>query len=108
VGRISDQIPDTPARAMPVFQDKGQQTWIERRNRGTGEQRRDAEGGPNLYPVGGRAADLVGWLAASLIFLMVGVLLLDAVTRNVLHIPLHWCVESRSSRSPHISFSAAP
>ncbi|MBA3520201.1 MAG: TRAP transporter small permease subunit [Rhizobiales bacterium] len=40
-----------------------------------------------------RLADLVGWLAASLIFLMVGVLLLDAVMRNVIHIPLHWCVE---------------
>ena len=39
------------------------------------------------------AADLVGWFAASLIFLMVGVLLLDAVTRNVIHVPLHWCVE---------------
>jgi len=36
---------------------------------------------------------MVGWLAASLIFLMVGVLLLDAVMRNVIHIPLHWCVE---------------
>jgi TRAP-type mannitol/chloroaromatic compound transport system permease small subunit len=40
-----------------------------------------------------RAADLVGWLAASLIFLLVGVLLLDAVTRNVVGMPLHWCVE---------------
>lgn len=28
-----------------------------------------------------------------LIFLMIGTLLLDAVTRNVLNIPLFWCVE---------------
>lgn len=40
-----------------------------------------------------RASDYVGWVAMMLIFLMVGVLLLDAVTRNVIHIPLHWCVE---------------
>lgn len=40
-----------------------------------------------------RASDYVGWVAMYLIFLMVGVLLLDAVTRNVVHIPLHWCVE---------------
>jgi TRAP-type mannitol/chloroaromatic compound transport system permease small subunit len=39
------------------------------------------------------AADVTGWVAMWLIFLMVGVLLLDAVTRNVLNIPLHWCVE---------------
>lgn len=38
-------------------------------------------------------ADVAGWLAMWLIFLMVGVLLLDAVTRNVINIPLHWCVE---------------
>ncbi len=35
----------------------------------------------------------VGLLAMYLIFLMVGVLLLDAVTRNVVQMPLHWCVE---------------
>jgi TRAP-type mannitol/chloroaromatic compound transport system permease small subunit len=28
-----------------------------------------------------------------LIFVMIGVLLLDAVTRNVIRIPLHWCIE---------------
>ncbi|WP_216671178.1 TRAP transporter small permease subunit [Mangrovicoccus sp. HB161399] len=28
-----------------------------------------------------------------LIFLMIAVLLLDAVTRNVIDIPLHWCIE---------------
>lgn len=39
------------------------------------------------------AASVTGWLAMWLIFVMVGVLLLDAVTRNVLQIPLHWCVE---------------
>ena len=34
-----------------------------------------------------------GRTAMYLIFLMIGTLLLDAVTRNVLHIPLFWCVE---------------
>lgn len=38
-------------------------------------------------------SDYVGHFAMALIFVMVGVLLLDAVTRNVLMIPLHWCVE---------------
>ncbi len=38
-------------------------------------------------------SDYVGYLAMALIFVMIGVLLLDAVTRNVLMIPLHWCVE---------------
>ena len=40
-----------------------------------------------------RLSDYVGYVAMMLIFLMVGVLLLDAVTRNVVHIPLHWCIE---------------
>ena len=40
-----------------------------------------------------RISDYVGHVAMFLIFLMVGVLILDAVTRNVLHIPLHWCIE---------------
>lgn len=40
-----------------------------------------------------RLSDVVGVVAMSLIFLMIGVLLLDAVTRNALDIPLHWCVE---------------
>lgn len=40
-----------------------------------------------------RASDYVGIVGMYLIFAMVGVLLLDAVTRNVVHIPLHWCVE---------------
>lgn len=39
------------------------------------------------------AADVTGWVAMWLIFVMIGVLLLDAVTRNVINIPLHWCVE---------------
>ena len=34
-----------------------------------------------------------GRLAMYLIFVMIGVLLLDAVTRNVIRIPLHWCIE---------------
>lgn len=40
-----------------------------------------------------RFSDYVGLVAMYLIFLMVAVLLLDAVTRNVIDIPLHWCVE---------------
>lgn len=35
----------------------------------------------------------VGYAAMSLVFVMIAVLLLDAVTRNVIRIPLHWCVE---------------
>ena len=41
-----------------------------------------------------RLADYVGVVAMYLIFLMVGVLLLDAATRNVIDIPLHWCIEA--------------
>ncbi|MEM6712747.1 MAG: TRAP transporter small permease subunit [Pseudomonadota bacterium] len=40
-----------------------------------------------------KTSGAVGLIAMYLIFLMVGVLLLDAVTRNVIDIPLHWCVE---------------
>lgn len=40
-----------------------------------------------------RMSDLTGYLAASLIFVMGGTLLLDAVTRNVLNIPVHWAIE---------------
>lgn len=40
-----------------------------------------------------RIADYVGLVAMYLIFVMIAVLLLDAITRNVVHIPLHWCVE---------------
>lgn len=39
------------------------------------------------------AADVTGWIAMWLIFVMIGVLLLDAVTRNVVNIPIHWGVE---------------
>lgn len=40
-----------------------------------------------------RLSDWAGWLAASLIFVMGATLLLDAVTRNVLNIPVHWAIE---------------
>lgn len=40
-----------------------------------------------------RISDWAGWLAASLIFLMVATLLLDAVTRNVINYPVHWAIE---------------
>ncbi|OUS31312.1 C4-dicarboxylate ABC transporter permease ['Osedax' symbiont bacterium Rs2_46_30_T18] len=41
-----------------------------------------------------RVSDYVGIVAMYLIFLMVGILLVDAVTRNVLEIPLHWGIEA--------------
>ena len=34
-----------------------------------------------------------GRLAMYLIFVMIGVLLLNAVTRNILNLPLSWCIE---------------
>lgn len=40
-----------------------------------------------------RISDYVGYLAASLIFLMGGVLLFDAITRNLVKMPVHWAVE---------------
>ncbi len=40
-----------------------------------------------------RMSDYVGYLAASLIFVMGATLLMDAVTRNVLNIPIHWAIE---------------
>lgn len=40
-----------------------------------------------------RISEYVGIVAMYLIFAMVAVLLLDALTRNVVHIPLHWCIE---------------
>jgi TRAP-type mannitol/chloroaromatic compound transport system permease small subunit len=40
-----------------------------------------------------KMSDVVGYLAASLIFVMGATLLLDAVTRNVLNIPIHWAIE---------------
>lgn len=38
-------------------------------------------------------SDYVGYLAASLIFFMGAVLLFDAVTRNVINMPVHWAIE---------------
>lgn len=38
-------------------------------------------------------SDRVGAVAMALIVVMIGVLLLDAVTRNVIRMPLHWCIE---------------
>ncbi|AUH33952.1 TRAP transporter small permease subunit [Paracoccus tegillarcae] len=40
-----------------------------------------------------RVSDWAGWLAASLIFLMGATLLFDAVTRNVINMPVHWAIE---------------
>jgi TRAP-type mannitol/chloroaromatic compound transport system permease small subunit len=40
-----------------------------------------------------KMSDYVGYLAASLIFVMGATLIMDAVTRNVLNIPVHWAIE---------------
>ncbi|MEI5677815.1 MULTISPECIES: TRAP transporter small permease subunit [unclassified Mesorhizobium] len=40
-----------------------------------------------------RISDYVGYLAASLIFFMGGTLIFDAITRNLLKMPVHWAVE---------------
>ncbi len=41
-----------------------------------------------------RLSGYVGIASMYLIFMMVGILLLDAITRNVIEIPLHWCIEA--------------
>ncbi|MBE0552556.1 MAG: TRAP transporter small permease subunit [Rhodobacteraceae bacterium] len=40
-----------------------------------------------------KISDLTGYLAASLIFVMGAVLIFDAITRNVLNMPVHWAIE---------------
>jgi TRAP-type mannitol/chloroaromatic compound transport system permease small subunit len=40
-----------------------------------------------------RISDYVGYLAASLIFFMGATLIFDAVTRNVINVPVHWAIE---------------
>jgi TRAP-type mannitol/chloroaromatic compound transport system permease small subunit len=40
-----------------------------------------------------RISDYVGYLAASLIFVMGAVLMFDAFTRNVVNMPVHWAIE---------------
>ncbi len=40
-----------------------------------------------------RISDYVGYLAASLIFFMGGMLIFDAITRNLIKAPVHWAVE---------------
>jgi TRAP-type mannitol/chloroaromatic compound transport system permease small subunit len=40
-----------------------------------------------------KISDYIGYLAASLIFVMGATLLMDAVTRNILNIPVHWAIE---------------
>lgn len=40
-----------------------------------------------------RLSDYVGLVAMYLVFAMGGVLLLDAFTRNIVNVPLHWCIE---------------
>lgn len=43
--------------------------------------------------VADRISDYVGYLAASLVFFMGGVLIFDAITRNLIKMPVHWAVE---------------
>ncbi|WP_075218023.1 TRAP transporter small permease subunit [Mongoliimonas terrestris] len=38
-------------------------------------------------------SDIVGYMAAALIFVMGGVLMFDAFTRNVIEMPVHWAIE---------------
>ena len=40
-----------------------------------------------------RISDYVGYLAASLVFVMGGTLIFDAITRNLIRMPVHWAVE---------------
>jgi TRAP-type mannitol/chloroaromatic compound transport system permease small subunit len=40
-----------------------------------------------------KISDYTGYLAASLIFVMGGVMIFDAFTRNVTHTPVHWAIE---------------
>jgi TRAP-type mannitol/chloroaromatic compound transport system permease small subunit len=47
----------------------------------------------NYVRVVDRMSDYVGYLAASLIFFMGATLLFDAVTRNVINMPVHWAIE---------------
>ncbi len=65
------------------------------------DQAHPAEAAPRRMPapfrqyvaVVDRMSGFVGLIAMYLIFVMIGVLLLDAITRNVITYPLHWCVE---------------
>jgi TRAP-type mannitol/chloroaromatic compound transport system permease small subunit len=50
----------------------------------------------------------VGIAAMYLIFAMVGILLLDAVTRNVVEIPLHWGIEAAQFTLASYYFLAGP
>jgi TRAP-type mannitol/chloroaromatic compound transport system permease small subunit len=47
----------------------------------------------NYVRVVDRMSDYVGYLAASLIFFIGATLLFDAVTRNVINMPVHWAIE---------------
>lgn len=53
---------------------------------------------PNIIKIYVRVVDrlsnYVGLVAMYLIFAMVAILLLDAITRNVVHIPMHWGIEA--------------
>lgn len=40
-----------------------------------------------------RFSDVIGIITMYMIYLMIGVLLFDAVTRNILNIPQSWCLE---------------
>ncbi|MCB1970645.1 MAG: TRAP transporter small permease subunit [Geminicoccaceae bacterium] len=53
-------------------------------------------------------SDRVGLVSMYLIYAMVGILLLDAITRNVLMIPLHWCIELAQFTLAAYYFSGGP
>jgi TRAP-type mannitol/chloroaromatic compound transport system permease small subunit len=55
-----------------------------------------------------KLADWTGILAMYLIFVMGGVLLLDAVTRNLMDFPLHWCLEFAQFTLAAYYFMGAP
>lgn len=75
---------------MPTHREDG----VQRSKSVTSEEAKGAGGLAARYVrIVDSVSDYVGYLAASLIFLMGGTLLFDAVTRNLIKMPVHWAVE---------------
>ena len=55
-----------------------------------------------------RLSGAVGVCAMYLIFMMIGILLLDAITRNVIDIPLSWCIEAAQFTLAAYYFTGGP
>ncbi|RAI03907.1 C4-dicarboxylate ABC transporter permease [Acuticoccus sediminis] len=55
-----------------------------------------------------RLSGAVGIAAMYLIFAMIGILLLDAITRNVIDIPLSWCIEAAQFTLAAYYFTGGP